>query len=299
METLLTVEEYQQHIRRYLSNHSSGYVHSVFRNGLNIQMGSDSTLFFIGTTDNGRNPFGIHLQREAVHQLVANVEKNEEIHWDTLHLALCFLSSHFVINFNGAKAFEDRLYLLEGVPHAITQFEAFIRELVLNEESTGSGIDIEAFLLDYGLNHPPEDPINQSVHGLLKGLFSQDTASMEETIRYVMGRGEGLTPSGDDHLVGILAIGTITGAFAATFSNVIQTLLTHESLTTDVAKTYLQYALEGYFSSDIVHLTEKLFDDDPKVDIRPDMHQLLAFGHSSGVDTAFGMLIGMLALRRK
>src|SRR5699024_3674221 len=136
-------------------------------------------------------------------------------------------------------------------------------------------------------------------YSLMDVLFSDEKDDMENVLRYFIGRGKGLTPSGDDHLVGLLAIDVITGAFRPTFSNTIQSLISNESLTTDVGREYMKYALYGHFSSDVVQVTKNLFDENQDAEIREHMIKLLKLGHSSGVDTAFGMLIGMLALRRK
>lgn len=294
----LKVEEYQQHIPLFLSNHPSGYVHSVFQNGLNISVGGQ--LFFIGTTNYGRNPFGIHLPKEAIHELVSKETQDAPVKWNAEERTLIFPRSKMEIDFNGAVAFEDKLEKIENEIDDIPQFESFVTELVWNGEPTGLGIDIEHFLLDIGNGDYNNDQQSfQSTYALMDVLFSDEKDDMENVLRYFIGRGKGLTPSGDDHLVGLLAIDVITGAFSPTFSNTIQSLLSKESLTTDVGREYMKYALYGHFSSDIVHVTHDLFDENPNVDIHEHMVKLLKLGHSSGVDTAFGMLIGMLALRRK
>lgn len=293
----LKVGEYQQHIPLFLSNHPSGYVHSVFQNGLNISVGGQ--LFFIGTANYGRNPFGIHLPEKAVHDLVAKVTQETPVKWSAKDNILNFTLSGIGIDFKDAEAFEDKLEKIEKQIADIPQFDSFVTELVWNQEPTGLGVDIEQFLLDYGSGEYNEERTVQSIYALMDVLFSDEKDDMENVLRYFIGRGKGLTPSGDDHLVGLLAIDVITGEFSPIFSNTIQSLLSNESLTTDVGQEYMKYALYGHFSSDIVHITQDLFDENPNVEIHKHMMKLLQLGHSSGVDTAFGMLIGMLALRRK
>ena len=54
---------------------------------------------------------------------------------------------------------------------------------------------------------------------LIEVVMSSDERLIEEALRYFLGRGKGLTPSGDDMIVGILA-------FDAVFSISFHTLLT-------------------------------------------------------------------------
>src|SRR5699024_4631237 len=97
MNTYLKVEEYQQHIPLFLSNHLSGYVHSIFQNGLNICVGGQ--LFFIGTTNYGRNPFGIHLPEKEVHFLVSKVAKETAVKWESKESMLLFEPSYIHLDF--------------------------------------------------------------------------------------------------------------------------------------------------------------------------------------------------------
>src|SRR5699024_4518061 len=243
--------------------------------------------------------FGIHLSPTAVHNLVDKVKQESPVEWDVEENTLVFPLSNMEVDFKDAEAFEDKLEKLEKRIDIIPQFDSFVTELVWNGEPTGLGIHIEKFLLDYGNDERNEQQEVQSIYALMDALFSKDKDNMEHILRYFIGRGKGLTPSGDDHLVGLLAIDVITGEFSPVFSNTIQSLLSNEMLTTDVGQEYMKYALYGHFSSDIVQVTEDLFNENPYVNIRENMIKLLRLGHSSGVDTAFGMLIGMLALRRK
>lgn len=47
-----------------LAQRPTGRVHSIFENGINLAMGD--ALIFVGTTKNGRLPFGIHMGQDSV-----------------------------------------------------------------------------------------------------------------------------------------------------------------------------------------------------------------------------------------
>ncbi|WP_232733068.1 oxamate carbamoyltransferase subunit AllH family protein, partial [Lysinibacillus xylanilyticus] len=105
------------------------------------------------------------------------------------------------------------------------------------------------------------------------------TQNLEKTFRYFIGRGQGLTPTGDDILVGILY-----GHFLNNFieQKHLETLkaLIKEPLTTIVSKRFLTCALDGVFSSKITVLQH-----DPSLE---SMKSLIEVGSSSGMDTLYG-----------
>ncbi len=82
------------------------------------------------------------------------------------------------------------------------------------------------------------------------------------------------------------------------FLSVVEKLIEREAITTDIGKEYVSYALKGNFSSPIVHVMDAFTKKNNGTDLKKQMLMLLPLGHSSGVDTAFGILIGLLAIRR-
>ncbi|MDW0109851.1 DUF2877 domain-containing protein [Sporosarcina aquimarina] len=171
--------------------------------------------------------------------------------------------------------------------------------LLTEPRITGLHIDIESFLVTYLEKGTFVDSVGQHIEKLLTVLDTSGAAAIETELRYLLGRGKGLTPSGDDHLVGLLAIHAATGVVSETFIETIKLLLQSESLTTDIGKEYLLYAIQGKFSSSVVGLSSALTQKPDIYMLKPLLLELLDMGHSSGIDTIFGMLLGLLARRRK
>ncbi|WP_217587216.1 DUF2877 domain-containing protein [Lentibacillus saliphilus] len=295
-KTVFGVEEYNKHIPLFLSNHPMGNVHSVFNNGLNIQMGDN--LFFIGTDKNGQLPFGMHLETADVHQLVSIITANDRVEWHPAKQELIFPAYGITITLTKGRSFMNKLERQEDSTQAVIEhLDAFLTVLLNNDEPTGLGLDIEQFMLNYVGELDMNGDLVYRVHDLMAAIFSTDHKQIEQTLRYFLGRGRGLTPSGDDHVVGLLAIHAVTGALSSTFVDVVAKLVENETITTDVGTEYLIYALKGEFSSAVVNIGQDLALEHPE-HLEDHIKNLLPMGHSSGVDTAFGMLIGMLALRR-
>lgn len=116
------------------------------------------------------------------------------------------------------------------------------------------------------------------------------------------GLGVGLTPSGDDALVGMLAVAQCAGRAAESRAEFAARL--DDSLSTEVSLGYLRLALGGEFSIPVLHLMDALTgpvgpDSVPGAPIRSDdalaraVHEVSRIGHSSGAD----LLAGVSALR--
>ncbi|MFK9089910.1 DUF2877 domain-containing protein [Bacillus salipaludis] len=75
-------------------------------------------------------------------------------------------------------------------------------------------------------------------------------------------------------------------------------LLESEPITTDVSREYLRYAARHEFSSTVTELVNLLANGDTS-NFQYTFQNLLGVGHSSGLDTIFGILIGMLAFKKQ
>lgn len=174
----------------------------------------------------------------------------------------------------------------------------FVTILLENVSTTGLDISPETFLLQYLENFTFQNRTEQYLHRLITVAFTGGSSEIEEALRFLIGRGKGLTPSGDDLLVGMLAIAHRSGRCGGTFLEVMKQLVFNEKLTTDVGRAYLKYAIHGQFSSSVLDVISQLMNDDQPL-LNRKMLRLMKMGHSSGADTLFGMLIGLLAIRRK
>jgi len=290
------VEEYQQNIPLFLIKNRTGRVHSVFENGINIRMGE--RLFFIGTLKNGRLPFGIHLQNKALKELITSIYTTSAVYWDNETQRLLFENGHLAVSMKNGVPFRNIIQPPSTLRTPVKYIANFYQVLLMNGEMTGLDLDIGQFVIDYLEKQQPENNMAQQVCHLMAALNSEVPDEMEKVVRYFLGRGKGLTPSGDDHLVGLLAIHRITHAFSPLFLQTLQDILERESITTDIGKEYLLHALNGEFSSSIVHILNALSADQTQV-LEKHLLHLLTMGHSSGVDTAFGMLIGLLSMKNR
>ncbi|WP_432353558.1 DUF2877 domain-containing protein [Sporosarcina sp. A2] len=296
--SLLIAAGYEQSIPLLLTEQPVGTIHSVFPNGLNIRMGE--RLFFIGTTKNGQLPFGIHLTGRDLQEVLDAVNTQSLISWKSTSRQVHFGEGAPVVSLTEDTSFnwEIKRSVVRRVD-VIDNLAMLLSVLLEEPHVSGLGVDIEDFLTAYLEGSGPLEPIDQQIYQLLMILESSDVKEIVSVLRYFLGRGQGLTPSGDDHLVGLLAIHAGAGIMSQTVVETLTHLVQHESLTTDIGREYLLYAADDKFSSTVVELASALTQKTDIYMLKPLLLELLDMGHSSGIDTVFGMLLGLLALRRK
>ncbi len=124
----------------------------------------------------------------------------------------------------------------------------------------------------------------------------------EQAARHVdglIGWGEGLTPAGDDLLVGLIA-----GLDALVHlderrhrfrSALAAALACRTQRTTPIAAHYLRLAAGGHYTEPLVRLRHALLCEDDGDAVDAALQRALAVGATSGADTVSGLLAGLLA----
>lgn len=120
-----------------------------------------------------------------------------------------------------------------------------------------------------------------------------DPVAVADAVRPVLGLGTGLTPSADDAVAGLLlAARSWGGADGASTVSAVGALLAGDLLsrTTAVSAGLLRHAAEGRGAPEVVAAVEHLTGSRVARDEQQALARLLALGHSSGRDTALGVL---------
>jgi hypothetical protein len=109
----------------------------------------------------------------------------------------------------------------------------------------------------------------------------------------LVGLGEGLTPSGDDCLVGLLAVLHVTGYLPSLCSPPVRAQFCQcvHLGTSQLSGEFVRCALEGHFAEPVVRLMRALCTPNTRV-WQTHAAALAAVGHSSGVDAMVGIVFG-------
>jgi Protein of unknown function (DUF2877) len=248
-----------------------GRVHSVFERAVNL-LGSDGRLLTLHGPGPLAAPFAVALdERLPWRELEPGLEPGVPVHR------------------------EGRGRLVLGA----LRLDCSAAQVV--DTSIGTGSDPSA--LAAALAEAPRSPAAPSLASgialegrrrLADGLRCGDADRFVDGARRLIGLGEGLTPAGDDLLVGSLAVARrFRPDFLLDDPGIGQALANAaREGTTIVAREFLLEALEGRFSEIVIALLTAA--DVPRA--RAALDDLLGLGASSGADTAAGMRLALDAL---
>lgn len=132
---------------------------------------------------------------------------------------------------------------------------------------------------------------------LAAAIAAGDGAATAASTRALVGSGPGLTPSGDDALVGVLAVlhRTGPGAVAASLRVILVTsMLPLLGRTTAISAHYLRLAMGGHFGEHLTNLVDGL---EPDGKVSPELvARVRSNGATSGADALVGVVTGLGAL---
>jgi hypothetical protein len=145
-----------------------------------------------------------------------------------------------------------------------------------------------------------DGPVASAAARLREALVALDGPAANDAADGLLGLGRGLTPAGDDVLAGVLVaceqLGGMPGAAAvAALATQLGRYVAWRAptRTTSLSATLLAHAARGEAADPVVAVAEALAGIRP---LEAALRDLLTVGHSSGHDTARGLLAGTQAL---
>lgn len=166
----------------------------------------------------------------------------------------------------------------------------------LRVRPAGSGPDALCRALA-GVSAPPTAPglssaaAEEAQGRLLDGVRAGDAARLLEGARGLVGLGEGLTPAGDDCLVGVLAALHAFAPALAQAPALRAGIAEAATGTTLLAREFLRCGLDGRFAEVLVRLCSG-----PAREAAAAAQELFAVGGTSGADTFRGLQLALDAL---
>lgn len=241
------------------------HVHSVFGGAVNLLADGDPYPVALLAQSGHRHPRGA-VVRPVTESLTA---------WG-LHQGdraalrggqLCFLDGKAPrIDVSSAEGFAETM---PGVAVASSLEARFCLEEA--QQAAGTGLRLSELA-------EPRTPLTRRVADAL-ALMTSDFLS---GARLLVGLGEGLTPSGDDVLVGWMAAARCQGQILPPLNGLKQA-------TNTISASFLDAAERGLFSAALVALAHSLTGGP----VEASLAALASMGHSSGLDAATGLLMGL------
>jgi len=143
----------------------------------------------------------------------------------------------------------------------------------------------------------------QNTYWITHIINSLDCCKEEELVNTLIahiGYGPGLTPSGDDFLLGVMAVLSLMNQynyseFLEKLSYAIKTFI--EGRTTDISRKYLLCATQERFSRYVKDVVELLITDRSNYIENP-IKNLMCIGESSGLDTMSGIVWAIMKFNK-
>jgi len=289
-------------------------VHSVFQSALNLRLQESHQLLTLVTANEADLPQGIRVDTPDGFTFETFRVGEQATCCDGL-LALDILT----IDLRCARRWKCDLSALEADPAnpAVSAAWNFVWE-ALNQRQIKSNAEIIArnFTVSkfpdfdaksgedaktgvFTLRHSVTEKAEIAMRELVEATRRHDVSRAESSVRSLIGLGSGLTPSGDDLLVGYLA-----GLWCAVWnqsermkfvSDLGRAVIHQSRQTNDISRTYLYHAAQGQVSSLLTNLAEAVSRGENQDRLLELAEVAMRVGHTSGMDAVTGLLVGLAA----
>ncbi|SDI60694.1 DUF2877 domain-containing protein [Natribacillus halophilus] len=284
-------------ISRVVESWPSGKVHSLFANSLNLQFGD--RLVHVGHLAEGLAPFGIGAERADIERLLWNVRIGELVRYQANQL---IFSDRVRLSMNQVDVTD---HTLDVYPYDLQTVDENVDCIFSNilEEDWHTGFietDIKRLLKDrcQSCTVHNSDLMTEKLQELEALAFGRQTTGSEGVFNYWIGRGQGLTPSGDDLLVGMCAAMDGLGRSNPVFLRQLKSYLLDKghARTTEIGYEYLWYATDKKYHSHVINICKSFVNEQTYTPLEA-AQEMKAVGHTSGTDTLIGILIGAKGLK--
>lgn len=252
-----------------------GKVHSVFSTSFNVTV--DNQLINFSRAEMSLSAHGCLLKKEIINHLLDRCKAGDLVRVDKG--VFTFYTSREVLKIDISSMDEIDL----SIPKLLIPIRS------ISETSSYTVLKSLAYKDKLGLDLNEE--MNRSFD-VLKKVYSSSDDEIASVIDYLIGRGKGLTPSGDDILVGFTMI---RKAFLGTdkFEDLFKSRLNNH-FTTDISHAYFNALFSGFISSHFITLIESM--EKYNKEVIELTEQIGKYGHTSGYDTLFGFYLGLESL---
>lgn len=132
------------------------------------------------------------------------------------------------------------------------------------------------------------------LQGLLDSVRRADSPTLRHHASSLVGLGTGLTPAGDDALLGVVLVATMPGSMLAParadLTDVVHAAATR---TTDISHAALAQAVRGRTRESLVALLHALAVATDEQTLARHASRVIAIGHTSGTDILTGLSAGL------
>lgn len=273
-------------------------VHSVFKSAINLRLTRGYKLLTLVASSEADLPQGIRVDTPDDFSFeIFSAGEQVTCRDDVLRFG------SLTIELRGARRWKCDLPALQADmanPTVATAWRCVWH--ALNKRQIQSNAEIIAqdlFRSDESIRAGVPRQAGEAMRGLFDATRRYDLTAAA-SVRALIGLGTGLTPSGDDLLVGYLAglwCSVLDKSERIQFVTNLGKAIIHLSRqTNDISRTYLYHASRGQVSSRLAELAEAICREENSDRLLKTAESAMQVGHTSGMDAVTGLLIGLTTL---
>lgn len=272
-------------------------VHSVFRTAINLRLDVNQLLTIVASSE-ADLPQGIRVDTPDDFSFeIFKAGEQVTCRDDTLHF------NSLTIEMRGARLWKCDLPALQvdlTHPAASNAWRSVWqalnrRQIELNAEIIAEDL----FRSDRIAPSIVADKAGKAMRDLVNATRRYDLTVAQSSVHALIGLGSGLTPSGDDLLVGYIAGLWCTirnqNNRAQFVSNLGDAIIHQSEDTNEISRAYLYHAARGQVSSLLANLAEAICMDWNPDRLLNAAESAMRVGHTSGMDAVTGLLVGLTA----
>jgi hypothetical protein len=272
-------------------------VHSIFQSSINLRLNKVNRLITLFASSEGELPQGIRLDAPTDFTFEKLQTGEPAVCRDGI---LRFKNTSLTVQLRGARRWKCDLPSLmvdASNPVMLPAWNLVWEALNKRQRLSKSEIIAEDFFSP-GESESASVSHNagKAMHDLLQAARRYE-APHRDAVSALIGLGPGLTPSGDDLLIGYMA-----GLWSTVhdrnerlqfISSLGKMIIRLSRMTNDISRTYLLHAVRGQVSSWLANLAEAIGYGEPPERLLEIAETAMRVGHTSGMDAMTGMLVGL------
>jgi Protein of unknown function (DUF2877) len=280
----------------------SGVIHSVFHHACNVSLEDDALITFV-SSDKGNPAQGIRLMTPSTFTFLNQLGVGQPVACRGGILRIS--GSELSVDLRTASLWHIDLKGLQIDLHQPDTAQAWAAAwLELLKHRSGSGIFAMIAGIPATTQYPGIAPIEtlaeravETISVLIDATHHLEVDAVIAAFRPLIGLGPGLTPSGDDFIVGYLTGLWSTAGNDSSRLRFISSLgawLSQASTGTNaISRTYMKSAVNGNVSEPIATLAQRVGQGKGMASVRQATRIALQVGHTSGADGVLGLLLGL------
>ncbi|WP_391117613.1 DUF2877 domain-containing protein [Psychrobacillus sp. L3] len=273
-------------IQRVIHSKLSGFVHSTFKRTLNIQCLEDGELYTIACNEIDNGPNTLIIDLASFEDM--NINAYDEVYSDNNIISI---GNKMSITIDRTKSWES---ILPTYPTNTDVLKKNIKIMKQYIEIHGKSGGIKSKSVN-------ESPFEQEMSKMIqerKGLLTDELVKkqLHHAVPHavsLLGLGPGLTPSGDDFLVGLFTSFHLKNSSFVNYQWFFEEIeRAARTATNEISYIAIKKASVGKIRESIIVLVNALLEENEEQLILS-LKKVLNIGSSSGTDIALGILTGL------